>query len=259
MATNIIRIKNLDPEHNLNDIIIPVDKAGYTSNAKRIGISGLTNYVLSGFTGQTMIYSYSGTTTVSVGGIPSGVYITGMTIQHIFDWMFYSGVPPTTTTTTTVGATTTTTTVGTTTTTTTAGSTTTTTQAPTTTTTTTILSNYHLVNVSIPGISGVTVTDIEVAGISISTGGAVFPSLPNPDPSFSTDGTSSSYGTVAIDIYYTYIDVNQNIMINTTIDGTICNIVTVGTPSGGGYVLSVNLNITPGEYVNIYCWPGNCF
>ena len=247
---NLVRIKNLDRERDLNNVIIPVDKITYLDNAKQISISGLTDFIMSGFTGSTTIYSHTGLTTVSVGGIPSGVAITGMTITELFNWIFYSGTPPTTTTTTTPAAPTTTTT-----TTPAPTTTTTTTPAPTTTTTTTVFSYYHLVNVSLDLI----VTDIEVGGISLSASGAIFPSSPSPDPSFITDGTRMVSGTVAIVIYYTYTDVNQNIMINTNVDGTICNMVTVGTPFGGGYKLTINLNITSGETVNIYCWPGACF
>ena len=120
---NLVRIRSLDQEHDLKNVIIPVDKKSYLDNAKRISISGLTDFIMSGFTGSTMIYKHSGYTTAQVGGIPIGfdMGITGRTIQELFDIIFYSGVPPTTTTTTTPAPTTTTTT----------------TPAPTTTTTTT--------------------------------------------------------------------------------------------------------------------------
>lgn len=137
---NIIRIRNLDPENNINDIIIPVDKDTYGSIAKQITGANLKDWILSG---ATTIYSHTGLTTVTVGGIPIGTSISGWTIAEIFDMMLYPTLttttttttlaPTTTTTTTTVAPTTTTTTVVPTTTT-----TTTTTVAPTTTTTTTV-------------------------------------------------------------------------------------------------------------------------
>ena len=145
---NIIRIRDLVEETNLTDVIIPVDKVSYLDNARRISISGLTEYVLSGLTGKTFIYFHPGTTTATVGGIPYGSSLTGTgyTLTDIFNWMFYTPttttttLPPTTTTTTTAaGTTTTTTTIAPTTTTTTIAptTTTTTTEEPTTTTTTT--------------------------------------------------------------------------------------------------------------------------
>ena len=52
---NIIRIRSLENEKDLNGIIIPVDKSGYTHNAKQVDIVDLKNFILSGFTGGTNI------------------------------------------------------------------------------------------------------------------------------------------------------------------------------------------------------------
>ena len=158
---NLIRIKNLERETNLDNIVIPVDKASYLDNAKQISITGLTGYVLSGFTGSTINYSHPGTTTAIVGGIPVGIQITGMTITEIFNWMLYSGNPPTTTTTTTPPTTTTTTPP---TTTTTTPPTTTTTTPPTTTTTTTLPVHFTATS----GIGGITPDTATINGNPVS-------------------------------------------------------------------------------------------
>ena len=142
---NLIRIKNLERETNLDNIVIPVDKASYLDNAKQISITGLTGYVLSGFTGSTINYSHPGTTTAIVGGIPVGIQITGMTITEIFNWMLYSGNPPTTTTTTTPPTTTTTT-------------------PPTTTTTTTLPVHFTATS----GIGGITPDTATINGNPVS-------------------------------------------------------------------------------------------
>lgn len=51
---NIIRIRNLEEEFNLDDIIIPVDKDDYTEVGKQVSVSNLKDWILSGFTGGTM-------------------------------------------------------------------------------------------------------------------------------------------------------------------------------------------------------------
>ena len=48
---DIIRIRNLVQETNLNDIIFPVDKESYLDDAHKIGMNELKEYILSGFTG----------------------------------------------------------------------------------------------------------------------------------------------------------------------------------------------------------------
>lgn len=50
---NIIRIRNLVQEFDLNDIILPIDKNTYTENAKRISGQNLKEWILSGFTGTS--------------------------------------------------------------------------------------------------------------------------------------------------------------------------------------------------------------
>lgn len=110
---NIIRIRNLELETNLSGITFPIDKDSYLSNAKRIDISDLKTYILSGFTGTS-----SGSTPCTV------LTSNSITISII--------AGTTTTTTTTSSPTTTTTTIS--------PTTTTTTTSPTTTTTTTLAS-----------------------------------------------------------------------------------------------------------------------
>jgi hypothetical protein len=86
---NIIRIRALEQEKNLNDIIFPVDKNIYGSNAKRISIFDLKTWILSGFTG-------------------GGTSCTGITSNVIR--IIVTGSTTTTTTTTSTSTTTTTTT-----------------------------------------------------------------------------------------------------------------------------------------------------
>lgn len=50
---NIIRIRDLINETDLNGVIIPIDKTGYTYNAKQINILDLKDFILSGFTGTS--------------------------------------------------------------------------------------------------------------------------------------------------------------------------------------------------------------
>jgi hypothetical protein len=50
---NIIRIRNLEQELNLNGAIFPIDNSGYTSVGKQVSILDIKNYILSGFTGGT--------------------------------------------------------------------------------------------------------------------------------------------------------------------------------------------------------------
>ena len=105
---NIIRIRNLELETNLSGITFPIDKDSYLSNAKRIDISDLKTYILSGFTG---------------GSTPCTVLTSNsITISIIAGTTTTTTISPTTTTTTISATTTTTTTSPTTTTTTTAAS-----------------------------------------------------------------------------------------------------------------------------------------
>jgi len=135
---NIIRIRNLDNETDIENIIIPVDKGSYTSTAKQINVIDLKNWILSGFTGGT---GGSGGTsgTSGINGLDGTSGISPcLTLQSNYIIIsIMSGTTTTTTSTTTLAPTTTTTTLAPTTTTTTlAPTTTTTTLAPTTTTTT---------------------------------------------------------------------------------------------------------------------------
>lgn len=248
---NIIRIRNLLPETDLSNIVIPVDKQSYLDNAKQVSISGLTAFVLSGFTGSTTTYSHPGeVTTVSVGGIPAGVLITGLTIQQIFDWMLYSGVPPTTTTTTTPtttttttpAPTTTTTTAGTTTTTTPAPTTTTTTPAPTTTTTTTYNGPTGAFYATVAGlnITTVKINNVEVSVIpdypiiSIDSRLAQFTAFSNQDVLVHVSGTGDAEINVVDENgqeTVPYIGEDDYLFSNKTVTGVGVLQVIVATPA----------------------------
>lgn len=47
---NIIRIRNLEPERDLNNVLIPVDKNEYGEYARVIHINDLRDWILSGYT-----------------------------------------------------------------------------------------------------------------------------------------------------------------------------------------------------------------
>ena len=163
---NIIRIRNLVKEADLSGVTFPIDKQTYTENAKRIDISDLKDYILSGFTGGNSggtsgtsgvdgIDGQDGDTgTSGTSGQSPCLVLTSNSIRIIIiaatttttttlatTTTTTTATPVTTTTTTVAPVTTTTTTAATTTTTTTAGTTTTTTTAATTTTTT--LATYY--------------------------------------------------------------------------------------------------------------------
>jgi hypothetical protein len=245
----LIRIKNLDRERDLNNVIIPVDKQIYLENAKKVSISDLTDFVLSGFTGTTIYYLHTGTTTVQVGGIQSGTTINNWTIQQIFDVMFYSTGTTTTTTTTLAPTTTTTTTIAPTTTTTTlAPTTTTTTLAPTTTTTTTSITNY--LNVASYSydvvINGVSVSDVPITWYS----GSIFPL----NVLESTVGTYIGSGVKEVKISYSYTAIEQSFLLT---DSSIseCRDVTGSSPT----TMSIWVNFpTVGNSLNIWAMTENC-
>jgi len=149
---NIIRIRNLDKELKINNILVPVDKDSYISDSKYITILDLKNWVLSGYTGiETYTSNYQISPINSVGGIISGDSrfpngFINVPVSQMFDMILYpviiptTTLAPTTTTTTTLAPTTTTTLAPTTL----APTTTTTTTVPTTTTTTTLNHNFIL-------------------------------------------------------------------------------------------------------------------
>ena len=58
---NIIRIRKLVEETNLDEIIFPVDKVTYLDDAHRIGIDDLKEYILSGYTGGSSTGGTNGT------------------------------------------------------------------------------------------------------------------------------------------------------------------------------------------------------
>jgi len=143
--SNIIRIRNLQQELDLKNVIIPVDKINdntYSSDCKKINILDLKEYILSNYSStETYTSVFSVPPFWTVGGIVAGDPrfsdgFNNVLVTDIFDMILFS--PTTTTTTTAAPTTTTTTAVPTTTTTTTATPTTTTTTAIPTTTTTTI-------------------------------------------------------------------------------------------------------------------------
>jgi len=61
---NIIRIRNLEQELDLNDVIFPVDHPSYTAVAKQISIDDLKTWILSGYTGGGTTGGTSGTSGV---------------------------------------------------------------------------------------------------------------------------------------------------------------------------------------------------
>ena len=134
--SNIIRIRKLEEEVKMSNVVIPVDKETYTSDCKQISILDLKTYILSKFKNETYTSNWKLPPFWTVGGISAGDsrFPTGFTnvpVSQMFDWMLYpipttTTLSPTTTTTTTSVPTTTTTT-----------QTSTTTLPPTTTTTTT--------------------------------------------------------------------------------------------------------------------------
>ena len=138
---NIIRIRNLEKETNLSGITFPIDNQIYTSNAKRVDIYDLKEYILSGYTSGTGTAGSSGTSgTDGSDGVSGTSGITPCLTLNSNQIKIIITASSTTTTTTTVATTTTTTTtepITTTTTTTEPTTTTTTTTEPTTTTTTT--------------------------------------------------------------------------------------------------------------------------
>ena len=247
---NLIRIKNLERETNLDNIVIPVDKASYLDNAKQISITGLTGYVLSGFTGSTINYSHPGTTTAIVGGIPVGIQITGMTITEIFNWMLYSGNPPTTTTTTQSTTTTTTTTLAPTTTTTTESptTTTTTTPAPTTTTTTTQPpTTFQISNFS----DDMQISSVKVSGIDIIVTSGSFPVTQFN----SLIGKTYLTGSLTFDVYYTYTSAVQRLMFGgglVPVIGNACEDV------NGTNVWSTTINVVSNDNISVFAWNTNC-
>ena len=50
MSQDIIRIRNLVKEINLEGVIFPIDKQEYLSDARQIGINDLKDWILSGYT-----------------------------------------------------------------------------------------------------------------------------------------------------------------------------------------------------------------
>jgi hypothetical protein len=258
---NLVRIGNLERELNLNNVSIPVDKFEYLDNAKQVSISGLTTYILSGFTGSTALYSYTNTI-YDVGGIPARYDINGLTITELLDLMFYSDpittttttFVPTTTTTTVVPITTTTTTVPTTTTTTTVPTTTTTTVAPTTTTTTTL--NITYVNVVLESGTDIQITNITINSVQVS--GISFPI----HDYINTNYTSLPYG-LSKDISITYtaspLGSERNLIIYYTTGGvtysTDCFQIASGSGSG---VYSTTIDVNDGDTIIVKFKKGIC-
>ena len=103
--SNIIRIRRLEEELNLNNVIIPVDKESYGPECKQINILDLKNWILSNYNGlETYTSKYPLSPFWAAGGIladdsrfPTG--FNNVTIIQMFDLILY---PPVTTTTTTL-------------------------------------------------------------------------------------------------------------------------------------------------------------
>lgn len=83
---NIIRIKDLDKETNLNGAIFPIDNTGYTYKVRQTSILDLKEYILSGFTGGTGAGS-SGTSGIDgvdgVDGTTPCITITSNSIKIV--------------------------------------------------------------------------------------------------------------------------------------------------------------------------------
>lgn len=77
---NIIRIRSLELEKDLNNLLIPVDKDGYgTKNARKITILDLKSWILSGFTGNNVNTSCTGLTSNVIKVIVTGTTTTTTT------------------------------------------------------------------------------------------------------------------------------------------------------------------------------------
>ena len=172
--SNIIRIRKLEEEVKMSNVVIPVDKETYMSDCKQISILDLKTYILSKFKNETYTSNWKLPPFWTVGGISAGDsrFPTGFTnvpVSQMFDWMLYPTIPTTTTTTTPSPTTTTTTAyVPTTTTTTQTSITTSTTLPPTTTTTTTTGTPIVFTIVA----TNITATDAESGWNIISDGGS---------------------------------------------------------------------------------------
>ena len=85
----IIRIRDLVLEHDLNNIWFPIDKDTYSSNAKKISINDLITIVLSGST----IAPYINPNPVpeTIGGVEVGTTFPspGKTMQQMWDLLLY--------------------------------------------------------------------------------------------------------------------------------------------------------------------------
>jgi len=68
---DIIRIKNLQPETNLNDVVFPIDHSGYTE-AKQTSISYLKDWVTSGIT-ENLVTNPSDNSVLFSNGTGSGI------------------------------------------------------------------------------------------------------------------------------------------------------------------------------------------
>jgi hypothetical protein len=243
---NIIRIRKLENEKNLKNVVIPVDKDSYTSDCKYITILDLKAFVISGYTG-TETYSHSGQPNYSVGGLLRENFLSGFTnvpVKQMFDLMLY----PTTTTTTTLSPTTTTTTLSPTTTTTTLPPTTTTTLPPTTTTTlppttTTTLPPTTTTTTTLETIIYVNNTSSDVVVGSVSINGVYVGGTYPLEPLNSTQGITVQYGIHNIVVDYTYTTSNQSVLI---INGSFpyCQNVADGSPFGPQTNIIQGQNIT---------------
>lgn len=101
--SNIIRIRNLEKELKLNNVVIPVDKDNYGPLCQYITILDLKSFILSAYNGDETYKSISESPYWTAGGIiagdsrfPNG--FDNVPVKNILDMMLY---PPTTTTTTT--------------------------------------------------------------------------------------------------------------------------------------------------------------
>ena len=260
---NIIRIRNLNNETNLDQVIFPIDKNSYYDSAKQITILDLKTYILSGYTGGTVIVSGGTSGLNGINGIDGAngsagssgtspcIVLTSNTIKVIL-------VPttttkaPTTTTTTAAPTTTTTTAAPTTTTTTATPTTTTTTKTPTTTTTT-----------KTPTTTTTTTVASTPCGVSVSySGGQSYPSINYINLGSGLGTVNLNYNTFTIPDQY-IITYDGVVVINTGYRGDSTYDYSVGTPTANRtkfkqYLLNqIDPNPSGTTYPNLTLYPND--
>ena len=72
----IIRIRDLVDEKDIKDILIPIDKIAYGSNAKKISIDDLAEYICEYCNKPTPVGPYFRVTPPSITASPAGETVT---------------------------------------------------------------------------------------------------------------------------------------------------------------------------------------